>query len=70
MATLFKFVRTIVDIYVSRKRRKSSINPFAFVRYASTSGALRTISCIKRMVTRRNNIMVKEAKFKMGDYGI
>ena len=40
---LFGHERWIIDIFMSRKKRRISSSPFAFVRYARRGGAVRVI---------------------------
>ena len=52
---LFAFEGRITDAYLSRKRRKMTNAPFAFVRYLRRGGAQRAIMNLNGMVIRGHN---------------
>ena len=60
---LFGWAGKVTDIYMSRKQRKSSQNPFAFVRYASRFAAEKAICDLDGMVIRKCKMRVSKAKY-------
>ena len=59
----FKFKGRIVYVYVSRKVRKETTQPFAFVRFSTKEEALRAMKNLDGLVVRGFLIEVKEAEF-------
>ena len=63
---IFKFEGRIIDIYISRKVRKTLAQPFAFMRWRTKEDAVRAVKNINGQVVRDCLIEVKEAEFKRG----
>ena len=64
LGKIFKSIGKVVDIYISRKVRKTSVQPFAFVRFETKEEALKVVESCNGMEVRGNIIHVKELEFK------
>ena len=61
---IFKFEGRAVDIYISRKARRTTKQPFAFVRFASKVEALRAVKTSNGTMIRGNIIGGKHVEYK------
>ena len=61
---LFPHEGKVVDVFVSRKERRSCSSPFAFVRFAKLNEAQEAIKNMNDMVIRGNKIEVSMAEYK------
>lgn len=57
---IYKFKGKTIDIFLSRKKRRSNQNPFAFVHSKYTKGADRARCNLKEIEIRVNLITVKK----------
>ena len=64
MWQLFSHEKEVVDIFISRKMRRSSKSPFAFVRVAQREEALEAIKQLHGMEIRGCKIAVSLAEYK------
>ena len=60
---LFKFEGTVVDVYLSHRRRKRYRTPFGFVRYRWKAEAVRAMEKLNGVVVRGCKIEISLAKF-------
>ncbi|MED6208616.1 hypothetical protein PIB30_047003 [Stylosanthes scabra] len=63
---IFGRFENVVDIFISRKMRKGTKGPFAFVRFDSNGGLVRAIEKLRSAIIEGRRIIVNEAKFKRG----
>ena len=61
---MFEFEGKISDIYMSRRRRRMSNAPFAFVRFYQKGEAERAIKNLHGLVIRGHKLRANEAKYK------
>ncbi|MED6146294.1 hypothetical protein PIB30_033214 [Stylosanthes scabra] len=58
----------VTDIYISRKLRLKTKNPFAFIRYQRLGGALRVIRRLNGTVWRGGRLFITISKFRHQDH--
>ncbi|MED6176228.1 hypothetical protein PIB30_086149, partial [Stylosanthes scabra] len=63
---IFGWAVTVVDIYVSRKKRRNSNKPFAFIRFDSRGGVERAVQKINGTFVGTSKMTVKFANFQRG----
>lgn len=61
---MFEREGRISDIFLSRKKRRMTIAPFAFVRYFYRGKVENMINNLNGLVIQDHKIMVSEAKYK------
>ena len=66
---IFQWTGRIADIFISKKQRKESHNPFAFVGYKTKGGALKAVKELNGMEIRGHKISVNEAKYSRRETG-
>ena len=66
LGKIFKSIGKVVDIYISRKVCKTSVQPVAFVRFETKEEAVKAMKSCNGMEVRGNIIHVKELEFKRG----
>ncbi|MED6186804.1 hypothetical protein PIB30_070256 [Stylosanthes scabra] len=63
-----ELARTVTDVYVSRKRRKGTSRPFAFVRFDAKGGAERAVRKMNGVCIGSKRMIVKMASFGKYSY--
>ena len=64
---IFQWTRRITDIFISRKQRKGSQNPFAFVQYETKGGAIKAVKELNGLEIRGHKIIVNDARYSRGE---
>ena len=64
---LFQYEGEVVDVFMSRKQRKSSTQPFAFVRFSQLKGAQKAIDSMHGLEVRGSILSVKMAEYKRSE---
>ena len=59
---IFQWIERIADIFMSKKQKKGSQNPFAFVWYETKGGAIKAVKELNGMEIRGHKITVNDAK--------
>ncbi|XP_016164524.1 uncharacterized protein LOC107607049 [Arachis ipaensis] len=61
---MFGWAGSVLDVFISRKKRRESLYPFAFVRFDAIGGAERAVNEMDGVYVKSKRIMVSHAMFK------
>ena len=63
LGQIFRYEGDIIDVFLSRKKRSTTRNPFAFVRFSNKRDAIEASKNLNGMVIRGCSISVQKARF-------